>query len=262
MNLLWSILVLNIVFRAIGVVSAEVTTNSPTESVSVSQSPAESVSVSQSPAESVSVSQSPTESVSVSQSTAESAEVTTKSPTTESAEVTTKSPTTESAEVTTKSPTTETAQVTTKSPKKEEKKDEMDKLNDKINAELEKIVSKHGSDCSGNSEFSAYLVKIREAIKKDKTHIEEKFDLKSDFEAYDRLRITLEQQIDFRIVAIKSMLPFFDPSSSCYQFYLKQKETLTNSKKLTNEQKQQHLVENSNDCPNTDDNDSDYDYIY
>ncbi|XP_043063636.1 uncharacterized protein LOC108099171 isoform X4 [Drosophila ficusphila] len=260
MNLLWSILVLNIVFRAIGVVSAEVTTNSPTESVSVSQSPAESVSVSQSPAESVSVSQSPTESVSVSQSTAESVLVS--QSTAESAEVTTKSPTTESAEVTTKSPTTETAQVTTKSPKKEEKKDEMDKLNDKINAELEKIVSKHGSDCSGNSEFSAYLVKIREAIKKDKTHIEEKFDLKSDFEAYDRLRITLEQQIDFRIVAIKSMLPFFDPSSSCYQFYLKQKETLTNSKKLTNEQKQQHLVENSNDCPNTDDNDSDYDYIY
>ncbi|XP_043063639.1 uncharacterized protein LOC108099171 isoform X6 [Drosophila ficusphila] len=248
MNLLWSILVLNIVFRAIGVVSAEVTTNSPTESVSVSQSPAESVSVSQSPAESVSVSQSPTESVSVSQSTAESVLVS--------------QSTAESAEVTTKSPTTETAQVTTKSPKKEEKKDEMDKLNDKINAELEKIVSKHGSDCSGNSEFSAYLVKIREAIKKDKTHIEEKFDLKSDFEAYDRLRITLEQQIDFRIVAIKSMLPFFDPSSSCYQFYLKQKETLTNSKKLTNEQKQQHLVENSNDCPNTDDNDSDYDYIY
>ncbi|KQS43510.1 uncharacterized protein LOC26526519 [Drosophila erecta] len=135
-------------------------------------------------------------------------------------------------------------------------------LDNKITNDLQNILSKYERECMGNSEFTENIDLVRKAAKWSKERLEDKLDARKDFNIYNEKRISLEQQIDERIEALNNILPTQQPNSRCSKFYLKQRETLKNSKQLSNKGKISALHNNTEICKSKDNDDYDYYYDY
>ncbi|KAH8261959.1 hypothetical protein KR026_007979 [Drosophila bipectinata] len=122
-------------------------------------------------------------------------------------------------------------------------------------ATLKAYLAQYDRQCSGNSELSSWLERIRRASKMSKNQLAEKIQVRIGFETYNERRLSLEADIDDRIEDLDSLIPQQEPNSKCSLFYQRQRTLLKKAKSLTNEKKAQKLKENSVSCPF-----EDYDY--
>ncbi|KAH8380885.1 hypothetical protein KR200_008961 [Drosophila serrata] len=129
---------------------------------------------------------------------------------------------------------------------------------------LKDILRKYEADCQGNPELSSQLDKIRTALKLGDEYVGIKTEALTNFKVYNAIRMLLNQRIKERIDKLNDLLPSLKPKSRCSRFYLTQRTNLKEIEKLSNEEKQARLTQNSVACPTAsyDYNDeSDY-YIY
>jgi len=162
------------------------------------------------------------------------------------------------------SPTSSTSSTSSTSPAPQGSsttaKDKYTLEEEKLTKDLEDILSKYERECIGNPEFSANLDKVRKAIKWNNGTLQQKYELKFEFDNYNKLRIDLEKKIDIAIETLNEVLPTLEPNSYCSKKLLKQREALKKAKQLSNEGKIDSLTENSKECDNTDDDSFDYNY--
>ncbi|KAH8329857.1 hypothetical protein KR067_005642, partial [Drosophila pandora] len=114
---------------------------------------------------------------------------------------------------------------------------------------LKAYLAQYDRQCSGNSELSSWLERVRRASKMSKYKLAEKIQIRIGFEVYNERRITLEAEIDDRIEDLDSLIPQQEPNSRCSIFYQRQRNLLKKAKTLTNDKKEQKLKENSVSCP-------------
>jgi len=111
------------------------------------------------------------------------------------------------------SPTSSTSSTSSTSPAPQGSsttaKDKYTLEEEKLTKDLEDILSKYERECIGNPEFSANLDKVRKAIKWNNGTLQQKYELKFEFDNYNKLRIDLEKKIDIEIETLNEVLPTF-----------------------------------------------------
>ncbi|ALC39058.1 CG17472, partial [Drosophila busckii] len=119
-----------------------------------------------------------------------------------------------------------------------------------ITAKLRSIYETKGEGCvKGNREYTRYLKGIREAITWSSSRLADKIRVHDEFIAYNKERLSLEQQIKARIDKIvNTLLPKLGKLSRCKFFYQKQKRVLKRAINSSNAQKRKILKKNSVNC--------------
>ncbi|KAH8324962.1 hypothetical protein KR074_000572, partial [Drosophila pseudoananassae] len=159
----------------------------------------------------------------------------------------------------TEAPTTTSSKTTPTNPANPttaSQNDPLEEADELETATLKAYLAQYDRQCSGNSELSSWLERVRRASKMSKYKLAEKIQVRIGFETYNERRLSLEAEIDDRIEDLDSLIPQQEPNSKCSVFYQRQRTLLKKAKSLTNEKKAQKLKENSVSCPF-----EDYDYL-
>ncbi|ALC39059.1 CG43090, partial [Drosophila busckii] len=119
-----------------------------------------------------------------------------------------------------------------------------------ITGKLRMIHEKFGEGYTkGNTEYKKYMSRVLEAIGWASERVADKNRLYDEYQAYNKVRLDLEEQTMKRIEEIvNNILLNLPKKSKCVKFYSKQKDTLKKSLTSSNGDRPKILADNSKTC--------------